>query len=239
MSRGPLKSLRSRGPSWLPWNRSRSQRILLQSRELFYERAFSNALPRLQIENRYYPLRNAANYGLLYLILRIVTELPVRRVLEFGCGQSTLLLDDLARRRALDIASIEHDPVWAARIQGRVTHPVSQAPLVGRIVHGAACQCYDLALAGMRGPVDLLIVDGPPGQPRRSRWGVLEYVDALLQQNFVIIFDDAHRKGEQDTIAAVLELLEARKVEFTCSITRALRTQFLIAAGAYREASYY
>ena len=239
MNKDPLKPLRSRGPDWLPWNRSRGQRILLQSRELLYERVFSNALPRFQIEDRYFPLRSAANYSLLYLILRVVTELPVRRVLELGCGQTTLLLDDLMRCRALDITTLEHDPVWATRIQGRVTHRVSQAALVERTVHGMACPAYDVAPGDVRGPIDLMIVDGPPGSARRSRWVTLEYVDALLQRDFVIIFDDAQRKGEQETIAAVLDFLNARGVDFACGVTRALRTQFLVAAGSFREAAYY
>jgi predicted RNA methylase len=239
MSGDPLKSLRSRGPAWLPWNRSRGQRTLLQSRELLYERVFSNALPRLQIENRYYPLRSAANYSLMYLILRVVTELPVHRVLEFGCGQTTLLLDDLARRRPLEVASIEQDPVWTARIQAKVTHRVTQAPLVERRIRGVECLAYDMDPSDLGPPVDVMIVDGPWGRRRYSRWGVLEYIDKLLAQDFVIIFDDAQRKGEQDTIAAVLDLLNGRGLNLAYGITRALHTQFLIAAGSYREAAYY
>lgn len=239
MSGRPLKSLRSHGPSWLPWNKSRSARILLQSRELLYERIFSNALPRLKIENRYFPIRSAANYSLLYLILRVVTELPVRRVLEFGCGQTTLLLDDLARCRALEVSSIEHDPIWAGRVQKKVAHQVVQAPLVERAIRGVDCRTYDMVPQDLGGPMDLMIVDGPVGRHRRSRWGVLEYVEALLARDFVIIFDDAQRKGEQDTIAAVITLLEGRGIDLAYATTRSLRTQFLIAAGSFREASYY
>lgn len=239
MAKDRLKSLRSQGPDWLPWNKSRSQRILLQTRELFYERVFSNALPRLKIEDRYFPLRNAANYSLLYLIMRVVTELPIRRVLELGCGQTTLLLDDLAQYRELDITSIEHDPVWAERIQGRVRHKITQAPLVARRLRDIECQTYNVAPRELPGPMDLIIADGPPGQAQRSRWGTVEYVETLLQRDFVIIFDDAQRKGEQDTIAAVLKVLDERGVEFAYATTRALKTQYLIAAGALREAAYY
>lgn len=235
----PLKSLRSRGPDWLPWNRSRSQRTLLQASELLYERVFSNALPRLQIEDRYFPLRSAANYSLLYLVLRAITELPVHRVLELGCGQTTLLLDDLARRRILDITSIEQDPDWARRIQVKVSHRVWQVPLIERSIRGIACHTYDLNPQDLRGAVHLMIVDGPWGRRRYSRWGALEYVETLLAEDFVIIFDDAQRKGEQDTITAVLALLGGRGIEFACATTRALKTQFLIAGGAFREAAYY
>lgn len=239
MTDDPLKSLRPRRPRWLFHSNGRSRRILLQSRELLYERLFSNALPRLGIENRYFPVRSAANYSLLYLILRVVSELPVRRVLELGCGQTTLLLDDLARARALDVVTGEHDAAWAARTQQRVRHAIRHAPLIERNVYGRSCQTYDVTPAQLGRPLDLIIVDGPVGRNRCSRWGVLEYLEPLLGEDFILLFDDAERRGEQDTIDATLGYLRGRGMEISCAVTRSLKSQFLIAAGALREAAYY
>ena len=213
--------------------------IALAPRELLYERLFSSALPRLQIEHRYFPIGNAANYSLLYLILRIVTELPVRRVLEFGCGQTTLLLDDLARLRNLDITTLEHEAAWAERIQKSVTHKILQAPLVERIVQGVSCLTYDLSPEDLVSPMDLIVVDGPLGFRRQSRWGVLEYLDSRLAEDFIILFDDAGRKGEQDTIAAALDHFEERGIEVSCTATNSIKSQFMIAVGSLREAIYF
>lgn len=239
MTHDLLKSLRVRRPRWLFHGNDRTRRILLQSRELLFERLFSNALPRLKIEHRYFPHRNAANYSLLYLILRVITELPVRRVLELGCGQTTLLLDDLARVRDLEITTVEHDAAWAARMQKQVRHSIIQAPLTLRDVHDTPCQTYDLAPAALGGPMDLIVVDGPVSQRRRSRWGTLEYLDPLLGRDFILLFDDAERRGDQDTIEATLRHLNARGAEIACAVTRARKSQFLIAGGAFREAAYY
>lgn len=239
MTDDPLKSLRLRRPRWLFGGNDRTRRILLQSRELLYERLFSNALPRLGIDNRYFPVRSAANFSLLYLILRVVSELPVRRVLELGCGQTTLLFDDLARMRALDITTVEHDAAWAARMQGRVRHAIRQASLVEREVLGRSCQTYALDPAALGAPMDFIVVDGPLGRKRCSRWGSLEYLDPLLGTDFVLLFDDAERRGEQDTIEAALRHLRARGLDIACAVTRSLKSQVLIAAGACREAVYY
>lgn len=234
-----LQSLRARGPKWLPWNKTRGRRLLLQSRELLYERLFSNALPGLGITSRYFPLKSAANYSLLYLILRTVTELPIRRVLELGCGQSTLLLDDLACVRDLQIVTLEHNPEWAARMQARVRHRIHCFPLVSRAIRGVPTSTYDTSMQVFAAPQDLVIVDGPVGIATHSRWGVLEYLEALVGTDFVVIFDDVERAGEQQTIAAALDLWDSKGITYAVAFTRALKSQCVIAAGAFAEARYY
>ena len=87
--------------------------------------------------------------------------------------------------------------------------------------------------------MDLIVVDGPVSQRRRSRWGTLEYLDPLLGRDFILLFDDAERRGDQDTIEATLKHLSARGAEIACAVTRARKSQFLIAGGAFREAVYY
>jgi hypothetical protein len=213
--------------------------IALAPRELLYERLFSSALPRLQIEHRYFPVGNAANYSLLYLILRIVAELPVQRVLEFGCGQTTLLLDDLSRWRPMEIITIEHEIEWANRIQERVNQKIVSAPLVERTIQDVSCLTYDLSPEDLASPVDLIIVDGPLGTRRQSRWGMLEYLDSQLAQDFIVLFDDAGRKGEQDTIEAALRYFDERGKEVFTAATNSIKSQFLIAAGSLREAAYF
>ena len=52
MTHDLLRSLRVRRPRWLFHGNDRTRRILLQSRELLFERLFSNAQPRLKIEHR-------------------------------------------------------------------------------------------------------------------------------------------------------------------------------------------
>jgi hypothetical protein len=126
------------------------------------------------IASRYYPIKSAANYSLLYLILRVVTELPVRRVLELGCGQTTLLLDDLVRQHPLDVITLEHDAAWAGRIQERVTHRIQHAPLVTKTIRGRSTETYATDPVSLGGKVDLLIIDGPVGKKHSSRWGAAQ-----------------------------------------------------------------
>ena len=132
--------------------------IEMYGKELLYERLFSNGLSRLQLENRYYPTGVAANFSLMYILLRCITELPVRRVVELGCGQSTLLFDALRQLRPIEITTLEHDRDWARRIQKHVEHEITCADLVSRVIerrrtrlrYGCGPWCFARSAFGRR-----------------------------------------------------------------------------------------
>lgn len=212
---------------------------VLRSNELLYERMFSNALPRFRVENRFYPVKSAATYSLLYLILRVVTELPVKSIVELGAGQTTLLLDALKLEFGLDVVTLEHSHEWAAKIGGQVESEIQTLPLVEKTVFEHRSEVYDFSCTDLPNKIDLLIVDGPAGRRHRSRWGCLEFIKQLLSDDFIIIFDDAQRKGEIETIEGALRLLDARGQVYSVGITESVSSQCLIAGGTLVEASYF
>lgn len=169
----------------------------LDRREAKFATMFNEAVGK-HVEHvpAFYPIAGAANYSLLYCILRCVTELPVSKSLELGMGQTTLLFDALKT----DITSVDHEAGWVARMGERVAHECVHAPLVDRYVHGTHALCFDFD----PDTYDLVIVDGPQGLKRQSRWGSLEVLDKCLGDEFLVIYDDAARKGEQDTIREFL-----------------------------------
>lgn len=169
----------------------------LDRREAKYATMFNEAF-RDKTGNApaFFPTAGAANYSLLYTLFRCLTELPVGRTLELGMGQSTLMLNALG----VDAVSVDHEKPWVERMTARVKHDCVHAPLVAREVHGHDTQCYDFPPSHF----DMVLVDGPQGTPRRSRWGALDLLDQCLGDQFIVIFDDAARKGEQDTVRAFL-----------------------------------
>lgn len=181
----------------LSWSLTFSKRML---REVLLQTMFHEAVAKLDVPlPPLYPTGAGANYGLFYLILRIITENPVTRVLDIGAGQSTLLLDALSKKYGLDVVTLETDADWASRIGERVSHKVCHSPLTARTIHGVDVQGY-ADLSGIDGKFDLILVDAPIGTKRHSRWAALEVIDAFRADDGVIIFDDAERRGERDTI---------------------------------------
>ena len=105
-----LNPILERGSRWL------APTAWLQGRELIYQGLVHRDLDRLGITTRFYPLRSAASYSYLYLLLRLVQDHDQLRILELGAGQSSLLLDQLSQHFALQLTSLEHDEGWADRI---------------------------------------------------------------------------------------------------------------------------
>ncbi|MHA1171164.1 MAG: hypothetical protein ACTSQ3_03685, partial [Candidatus Heimdallarchaeota archaeon] len=62
---------------------------------------------------------------------------------------------------------------------------------------------------------DLILVDGPFGKRRNSRIGIANFIPKIIDvKNFIIIFDDAARIGEQDTIKAIKKILRKNSISY-------------------------
>ena len=223
----------------LDWcSRNLSPASMLHGREVVYQNIVHRELARLGIDRPLYAVGGAANYSYLYLLLRVCTELPVQRVLELGVGQSTLLLDALAERQGFEVLGLEHDADWAERIGRQCTRArVLEAPLHAAEVEGHRCRTY--RAPEVDGRFDLVLVDGPRGSRRRSRWGALEWIAQRRAEDFLLIFDDAERGGELDTIEACLKLLDRQGQAYAVWRVRGAKSQFLIAAGRMQAAVHF
>jgi hypothetical protein len=206
----------------------------LPASELFYLELFDGAVARSGIAvPPLYPVGSAANAGLLYTVFRLAEDFPGLDWLELGAGQSSLLLDALARAGRIGTAlTLEHDADWAARIGARVGHEVRTAPLRPAEVLGVAAATYDFAPERR---YDIVVVDGPIGTPRRSRWGALKLLETALADEFVVLFDDAERPGERETIARFLAMQPAAGHVFI----HAMKSQCLVFSEKYRALASY
>jgi hypothetical protein len=206
--------------------------------EVVYARLFQRELARLGEEDRFFPVGGAANYSLLYLILRIATELHPVSVLDIGAGQSTLLWSMLREKGLVsDVLTLEHDAAWGARIGAQVAHDVTVAPLKRMSVDGRSVMTYDWDPATAGRAFDMVVCDGPIGTARHSRRGLLSML-GVLPADFAIILDDAERVGEQDTVTAVHDRLQGAGVQYAMNIVRAAKTQAVFAAGRFIPATF-
>jgi hypothetical protein len=211
----------------------------LQGREIVYQNLVHRELDRLEIVDPFYPLRSAATYSYLYLLLRAAQELDGLRILELGAGQSTILLDRLAEKFPLHCTTLEHDAHWVEQIGSRVRQRVLHAPLVQRTIRGHTGDVYDPGVLEPGQRFNVLLVDGPRSSRRRSRWGSLEFVENWLDPEFLILFDDAERRAELQTIGAALQLLDERDCRYGSQLTRSINSQFLVATERFQGALYF
>jgi hypothetical protein len=206
--------------------------------EVIYRDLFIRELALLGEEDRFFPTGGAANYSLLYLILRIGSEFRPASVLDIGAGQSTLLWAMLQRRGLVgDVLTLENDAEWAARIGAQVTHEVMVSPLKPMRVGRRTITSYDWDAVKAKRSFDVVVCDGPRGTPRDSRSGVLAMLDGL-PDDFALILDDSEREGEQDTVALVHDRLQAAKRDYAVGVVRAAKTQAVFAGGRYLPATF-
>ena len=204
--------------------------------EQIYQGIFTQQCRVRGIDDVFYPVGAAASYSLLYLLTRVMSELPIKTVVEMGSGQSTVLLDKLMPEGGTHQA-YEQDRDWAARIGARVKRSkVKHSPLAQQAHEG---QSY-LGLTGIAPtPFDLLLVDGPNGTDHLSRFDCVPLVAAHPGTEFIVIIDDADRPGEQETIAALSELLRKRGIDFKLNYLHGRNTHAVITTPTFRAASYF
>jgi len=147
------------------------------------------------------------------VVVSLVRERRPRRVLELGSGVSTLIAGYcLQEIGAGSIVSLDHDEqfsrVSAANIARHGLQDIAtiiHAPLTDSTLDGKTWRWYNpdavTALAAL-GPIDMLIVDGPPySAGHMARYPAVPIVFPLLSDNAVILVDDASRRDEQEMIA--------------------------------------
>lgn len=206
--------------------------------EAIYRDLFRRELTLLGEEDRFFPTGGAANYSLLYLILRIGIEFRPASVLDIGAGQSTLLWAMLRRRGLVgDVLTLENDAEWGARIAAQVTHEVMVTPLRAQTIGRHRTMTYDWDAARAGRSFDVMVCDGPRGTPQHSRCGILSMLDGL-PADFALVVDDAERDGEQDTIAAIHAGLQAGGIDYAVGVVRAAKTQAVFAGGRFLPATF-
>ena len=176
------------------------------------------------VKNQTFDLHNwAANYSFIYLLFRILDKIEPRNILEFGLGQTTKLTTQyIAHKNPEAYLNVcEHNVDWI-----KIYQP--ELPKHEHIrIHHLELEYFEyrrkrndkyaglLELVGDQ-KFDLIIVDGPVGGgknlPRSNVVGLIGHGN--LSEDFVIIFDDAERVGEKNTIRKAHEALRKKSIAF-------------------------
>lgn len=155
----------------------------------------------------------AMSPDILLHLARIVRDEPIVKVLECGCGVSTLVTAQMLRAKGAGghITSLENDAGYAARLRDELARrglqafsTILDAPLIEKSypTQPGRFHWYDLAGLTLPTNVDLLVVDGPPGHLNRfARYPAGPELFGSLSKRAKIILDDTNRIDEQTTPA--------------------------------------
>lgn len=193
---------------------SRSRTLRTKIEHLQRDIGDIHGLVRLQPFTQKLPLAIGGGWALTgdaaALLVRETLLRGPRLIVELGSGVSTLLLGQVLKQRGGGrLVSIDHDPQWAQRTRRQVEYlgledvvTVVDAPLRALTLDGESHDWYDIpssVIETLGKDVDLLVVDGPPQDPRRSvaaRYPALPILGTHLSNDAWIFVDDAKRPSE-------------------------------------------
>lgn len=153
----------------------------------------------------------AASEDLLLWLAGFVLEHRPRLVVDLGSGQSSVWMAGAMRTAGYDgrVVGVDHDERFAlatmdlARRQGvDAWLTVVHAPLREQEIDGRSVTWYDVdSLSGLE-RIDLLSVDGPPGQGTAyARWPALPALRERLSRDATVVMDDLIRRDERQIVA--------------------------------------
>jgi predicted O-methyltransferase YrrM len=143
------------------------------------------------------------------VVCTLIKEHKPKLVLELGSGASTLVagysLEEVGQGR---IISLDHDQRYATLSSSAIrqhhlqdTAAVVYAPLKEVVLGEKSWLWYDLEQVQHVEPIDMLIIDGPPGITQKlARYPALPILFRLLSNDAVILLDDAFRRDEKETV---------------------------------------
>jgi predicted O-methyltransferase YrrM len=180
------------------------QKSYRQVESLFY--LFST----LKVRHPFPPMRGSAvSPDFANIIISCVKERKPKLVVEAGSGVSTLItaycLQEIGNGA---VVSLDHDKKFAAISAANIAKHELQdvaniiyAPLREVVIQSKTWLWYDTQHLQDLGPIDLLIIDGPPGTTQRlARFPALPILNHLLSDDAIILLDDAFRPDEREIV---------------------------------------
>ena len=153
----------------------------------------------------------AAGPDLLAAVAEVIMDIRPTTVVECGAGVSTIT-SSLAIQKFCEpgatMLTLEHDEAWAEESRRRIRRHglegisrIAHVPLIDCDVAGDAHQWYDLSRVELPERIDLLVVDGPPGQSSpMARHPAGPILNDRLPSGAIIILDDANRRYERAVV---------------------------------------
>jgi hypothetical protein len=187
--------------------------------------------------------RWAGNYSFFYILNRILSDYKPKGILELGLGESSKFISTYLTHYL--VAShhivVEQDQTWIESFSERFTlserSKIIHCPVIATQVKGYSTFSYQNFEEKVTDEFDLFIVDGPFGSDRFSRFDIVGLVEKFEKgKEFILIIDDSHRAGEQDTILELGSVLSKKGIEYFRGDYSGIKQNTVLATGKYKFA---
>ncbi len=195
----------------------------MSRQDFVQQQIWTDMVSRLHTRLPITPLREgAASPDLIALLYTAIHTRKPKLMLECGSGVSTLILGYILQGldQGAKLISLEHDAEWHKKVSDWVklhqlqdTVTILHAPLQTTQLSHDQLLWYDTSALGSHThnqKIDLVFVDGPPTWLHpRARTGIASIIEQYFAPQFQMIFDDALRPRDKQTVqdlSAILKL---------------------------------
>ena len=198
-------------------NKFSEQRFLIK---LFYN------LNIIGYKRNIFPDGSSANASLLYIVLKFLIIKKPKKIIEFGSGQTTYLMNymisNLDYLKDCKLISVEDNNFYYEIVRASLEINENHNYLFTKLKETNNGNFYDISTINEL--FNLILIDGPVGG--NNRCGVVSYLDNILSKDdFIIIVDDAHRKEEQKLSKLIEYYLAKNNIFFTEYYISAIKDQ--------------
>ena len=141
-------------------------------------------------------------------------------ILECGSGLTTLLVGIIAKRRRIQVWSLEHNEFWGSIVERHLARRRNQSVhlCIAPLKDYGDFSWYQPPLNVMPSTFSLVICDGPPGSTPGGRVGLVPMMKGRLSPGCTILLDDGEREHERLTASRWSE--ELRTSFHLCGTTK-------------------
>ena len=216
--------------------------IELKLNENYWGLVFNNTITDsrwLHIKS-FSPGRWAAGYPFLYILFRVLNDVKPNNILEFGLGESSKMSYQYTKAfPEKNLIVIEQDEKWLnffSTEKFNVSENVILVDIVSENINGESVYQYKSLLTHLVDKCfDLIIVDGPWGSPKYSRYEVVKLAEAgLLADEFIIIFDDYNTIGERMTIDILRDFFDKNKINYCEGLYSGIKDTLVICSPKFK-----
>ena len=186
------------------------------------------------------PTKGAANYSFLFTLFSILENTNVANILELGLGQTSKITTQYINNKntCANLTILEHNQDWVQTFSKNLVLSENIQILTPKLcttnIKGYSATKYENILPS-ESKYDLIIIDGPIGIDQTySRSNILDLVPNNLAKDFIIVFDDYERIGEQNTANLLFEKLNKNFINYQTSMQYGMKKQLIISSPSYQ-----
>jgi len=192
------------------------------------------------------PGRMAASYSMLFILFRVMSDYRPLRILEFGLGESTRMINTFMSDVGADFhhVVVEGNKDWidffGNRYKTGTYTDIRYMPCDKVMINGVSVNTHVDIPKSEHEKYDLYVIDGPNGSKGVSRYDIVFMIDSFsVSDDFIVIFDDYDREGEQVSAGVFLRLIREKGLVVYTGVYSGEKSQLVIATSKYRYATSF